>query len=82
MAAQVSFPLSGRQAPSISRLQGDAWAAWNASYHAPVRDAYRAVSQALYQQDVHDRIAALFSRSDEQNTLLDALLRKQARKKQ
>ena len=82
MAAPISIPLSERQAPSISRLQGDAWAAWNASYHAPVRDAYRIVSQALYQQDVHDRVAALFSRSDEQNARLDVLLKQQARRKQ
>jgi hypothetical protein len=59
---------------AISRLQGDAWAAWNASYHAEERDLYRDVSRALYNQDVQERIRTLFARSDAQNTLLDALL--------
>jgi hypothetical protein len=62
---------------TISSLQGDAWEAWNASYAAPDRDVYRAVSLALYQQDVHQRITTLFARSDEQNARLDALLRGQ-----
>lgn len=61
-------------ADSISRLQADAWAAWNASYHAPDGDAYRVVSRSLYEQDVQERIIALFNRSDEQNALLDTLL--------
>ena len=59
---------------SISRLQGDAWAAWNASYHAEDRDTYRDVSRELYNQDGRERITALFARSEVQNALLDALL--------
>jgi squalene cyclase len=58
----------------VTRLQGDAWAAWNASYHAEDRDAYRAVSRALYEQDVHERIERLFALSDEQNRHLDMVL--------
>lgn len=59
---------------AISPLQGEAWAAWNASYTAAVRDAYRSVGQALYRQDVSERIAQLFARSDEQNRYLDLML--------
>lgn len=65
-----------RAAPNatyISRLQSDAWAAWNASYHDRPPDAYRAVSLALYRQAMGERIQALFARLDEQNTQLDAL---------
>lgn len=61
----------------ITPLQGDAWAAWNQSYHAEDRDLYRHVSRDLYSQDVHERVSALLSRSDEQNALLDALLHEQ-----
>jgi hypothetical protein len=59
---------------TISQLQGDAWAAWNASYGAPLKDAYREVARALYFQDVHERIERMFARSDQQNVQLDALL--------
>lgn len=62
----------------ISRLQGEAWAAWNASFHAEEKDAYRTVGRALYAEDVHERIAFLFARSDAQNAYLDDLLRPQA----
>ena len=65
----------------ISPLQGEAWAAWNASYSAPVRDAYRSVGHALYQQDITERIAALFARSDEQNRYLDTVMNKQEDRK-
>lgn len=58
----------------ISRLQGDAWAAWNASYHAPMPDMYRTLSLSLYKQALHQRIQTLFVRLDEQNAQLDALL--------
>jgi hypothetical protein len=57
----------------ISRLQGDAWAAWNASFHAEEKDVYRIVGRALYEQDVHERIQTLFARSDAQNAFLDDL---------
>jgi hypothetical protein len=65
----------------ISRLQGEAWAAWNASYSAPVRDAYRSVGRALYQQDIHERISHLFARSDEQNRYLDLMFNTKENKK-
>lgn len=52
-------------AASIARLQADAWAVWNASYDAPVPEAYRTVGLALYQQAVDQRIQTLFARSDE-----------------
>jgi hypothetical protein len=63
----------------ISRLQGDAWAAWNASFYAEEKDAYRTVGRALYAQDIHERITTLFARSDAQNAFLDALLASGAR---
>jgi hypothetical protein len=75
MAATISQTPVEVERVAVSALQGDAWAAWNASYHAPVRDAYRAVGHALYQQDVHERITALFARLDEQNKQLDLLLK-------
>jgi len=70
----MNIQMTDTTADSISRLQADAWAAWNASYHAPDGDAYRVVSRSLYEQDVHERITALFHRSDEQNAHLDAML--------
>ncbi len=57
-----------------SPLQGDGWAAWNASYHEPNAEAYRALARALYRQDLQERIMAQFARLDEQNARLDALL--------
>ncbi len=78
----MEAPTKSRQVAdtlSISQLQGDAWAAWNASYHAEDRSVYREVSRALYSQDVHERVSALFARSDEQNAQLDALLEERAK---
>lgn len=66
---------------AISPLQSDAWAAWNASYSAPVRDAYRSVGQALYRQGVSERIARLFAPSDEQNRYLDLMLNAKEKKR-
>ena len=60
--------------PAVTALQGDAWAAWNASYTAPEREAYQTVGMALYRQDIHERIEHLLERSDEQNHRLDTLL--------
>ena len=61
---------------SVSPLQGDAWAAWNASYHEVAGDAYRALGHALYRQAWQERIRAHLARLDEQNALLDELLRR------
>lgn len=58
----------------VSALQGDAWAVWNASYHAEEREPFHTLSLALYQQDIHLRVESLFARSDKQNALLDSLL--------
>lgn len=63
---------------SVSPLQGDAWAAWNASYHEEHREAYRALSSALYRQAWHERIEARFAELDAQNAHLDAMLRQQS----
>ena len=71
--ADVTTVLAGAPTP-VSRLHGDAWAVWNQSYNAEDRDTYRAVGRELYQEAVHEGIAALFARSDEQNQRLDALL--------
>ncbi|MBV9282765.1 MAG: hypothetical protein JOZ41_22030 [Chloroflexi bacterium] len=59
---------------SAMALQGDAWAAWNASYHADDKVAYRILSRFLYEEATRARIDALFARSDEQNARLDARL--------
>ena len=59
---------------TASPLQGDAWSAWNASYHEPNADAYRELGRALYVQDLQERIAAQLARLDEQNALLDTIL--------
>jgi hypothetical protein len=75
MAAPIIHPSSFSQ---ISSLQGDAWAAWNASFYVEEKDVYRTVGRALYEQDVHERIENLFARSDAQNDLLDELLSRKA----
>lgn len=59
---------------TLSATQGDAWAAWNASYHEANGDVFRALGTALYMQDWRERIAAQLAKLDEQNALLDALL--------
>lgn len=58
----------------ISALQGEAWEAWNASYHEEDRGSYRALGEALYRQAVHERISLDFARLDEQNAWLDQML--------
>jgi hypothetical protein len=71
----MASPMTDSRADfAISQLQGDAWAAWNASFHAEEKDAYRTVGRALYAQDVHERITNLFARSDAQNAFLDMML--------
>ena len=70
----MSSPITESRADfPVSQLQGDAWAAWNASFHAEEKDAYRTVGRALYAQDIHERITTLFARSDAQNAFLDAV---------
>lgn len=66
----------GRESKSttVSALQGKAWEAWNASYHETDTEGLRALSEALYCQDMHDRVSALFAELDEQNKQVDALL--------
>lgn len=54
-------------------LQGEAWEAWNASYHEENRHAYQALGDALYRQAVHERITVQLARLDAQNALLDGL---------
>ncbi|MGH2447092.1 MAG: hypothetical protein ACRDFS_00585 [Chloroflexota bacterium] len=58
----------------VSRLQGEAWEAWNASYHEPDADAFRALSEALYWLDIRDRIDHLFATLDQQNQQVEAVL--------
>ena len=66
--------ITARPKFTVSQLQSDAWAAWNASYAAEVKDPFYEVGRDLYRQAVHERVADLFSRSDEQNALLDTFL--------
>lgn len=61
----------------ISALQGEAWEAWNASYHEENRHAYQALGAALYRQAVHERITVQLARLDEQNAFLDRLTNSQ-----
>jgi hypothetical protein len=58
---------------AISSLQSAAWAACNASYSQPDGELYRILGRSLYEQDVHERIRALFARGDRQNARLDDL---------
>jgi hypothetical protein len=60
--------------PSISCLQARAWTIANESYHVPGGEAYRAYARELYEQDLHERILALFSRLDAQNEQVEACL--------
>lgn len=78
MASTHDTPGGEQSIASISALQAEAWAAWNASYHTPAREAYRALGNTLYQQDVHERIESLFARLDQQNSELDRHLRGEA----
>jgi len=66
---------TGNLVISTARLQGEAWAAWNASYHTSTPDIYRAAGLALYQQAIGERIQSLFARLDEQNAQLDEMAR-------
>ena len=70
----MSMLLTNRFSGEVSPLQGDAWAAWNASYHEPNGEVYRALGTALYVQDWRDRVTAQLALLDEQNAQLDALL--------
>jgi hypothetical protein len=70
----VSMLLPNRVSGHVSPLQGDAWAAWNASYHEPNGEVYRTLGTALYVQDWRERVTAQFALLDEQNAQLDALL--------
>lgn len=63
-----------RRRLGTSPLEGDAWAAWNASYHEANAEAYRTLARALYHQALRERIMAQFASLDEQNARLDALL--------
>lgn len=66
--------LTKRLSDHVTPLQGDAWAAWNASYHEPNGEVYRTLGTALYVQDWRERITVQFALLDEQNAQLDSLL--------
>lgn len=63
-----------QRGPSISCLQARAWTIANESYHVSGGEAYRAYARELYEQDLHERILALFSRLDAQNEQVEACL--------
>jgi hypothetical protein len=63
----------------ISALQCEAWALCNAGYHESNGGVYRALARALYEQDVHERIAALLARGDRQNRELEAAIERTTR---
>ena len=58
----------------ITKLTGEAWAAWNASYTEPHVEVYRVLGATLYRHAMRERIQTLFDQLDEQNARLDALL--------
>jgi hypothetical protein len=58
---------------SVTDLQAYAWAVANASYQVLEGEAYRAYARELYDEDLHERILALFARLDAQNDLLDGI---------
>jgi hypothetical protein len=58
----------------ISALQAEAWEICNQGYSVPDGDSYRALGVELYQQDLRERIRALFARLDQQNAEMDAAL--------
>jgi hypothetical protein len=62
------------QSAHISALQAEAWEVCNQGYGAPDGDSYRALGVELYQQDLRERIRALFARLDQQNAEMDAAL--------
>jgi len=59
----------------ISLLQVQAWEVANAAYMVPNGEAYRAYARELYEEDLHERILALFARLDDQNAQVEAALR-------
>src|SRR5437868_4883850 len=58
---------------TITGKQARAWVLWNESYHVPDGEELRALSRALYQEDMHERIRQLFDRLDEQNRRVEEL---------
>jgi len=58
----------------ISDLQAEAWAMCNQGYGVPDGATYRALGVELYQQDLRERIRALYARLDQQNAEMDAVL--------
>jgi hypothetical protein len=59
---------------SVSFLQARAWTIANTSYRASGGAAYRAYARELYDEDLHERITALFAKLDQQNAQVDAAL--------
>ncbi|HZT95390.1 MAG TPA: hypothetical protein VFB34_01005 [Chloroflexota bacterium] len=56
-------------------VESHAWQAYNQAFHSPDADTYRRVGRELYKQALEDRIQDLFSRSDDQNSVIEAHLK-------
>jgi hypothetical protein len=56
---------------AVEALQAQAWAAYNEAYHRPDAEPYRQTGRELYRRVLHERILAMFTKGDEQNSLID-----------
>jgi len=57
---------------TATRLEAEAWAAYNSAFHAPESEEYRQTGRELYHRVLEEKIRALYLRGDEQNSILDA----------
>ncbi len=69
-AITISQQASQRKVWMASKLQSEAWEAYNRAYHTDDPETYRKVGRELYHQNLLAQIRLLLDRSDQQNSII------------
>jgi 23S rRNA U2552 (ribose-2'-O)-methylase RlmE/FtsJ len=69
---QVTYTQEQYYAAAVQALTSQAWTVYNKAFHSPDAEPYREAGRDLYRQVTHERILAMFTKSEEQNRIIDS----------
>lgn len=70
--SQVTYSQEQYYAAAVQALTSQAWTVYNKAFHSPEAEPYREAGRDLYRQVTHERILAMFTKSEEQNRIIDS----------
>ena len=77
----VTYSQEQYYAAAVQALTSQAWTVYNKAFHSPDAEPYREAGRDLYRQVTRERIQALFTKSEEQNRIIDSHLKAAPRKR-